>query len=167
MTSPDSFFTNCRQKGLLLDANLLTLLVVGTVNPRRIPTFRRTSAYDQAAFDLLLSVTQTAKRLHSLPHILAEVSNLTDLKGNEALAARFVLRSIIDITEEMAIASRIAAAHSTYQFLGLTDAAIIAAIEAHQVPVLTADLRCYDLLLRSNLVAVNFTHLRRIQLGID
>lgn len=38
MTALESFVNNCRLSGLILDANVLTLLVVGSVNPDRIAT---------------------------------------------------------------------------------------------------------------------------------
>ena len=44
-----------RTAGLIVDTNLLVLYVVGSVNPERIETFKRTR----------------------LAHVLAEVSNLT------------------------------------------------------------------------------------------
>lgn len=83
MTPLESFVNQCRAYGLILDANVLTLLVVGSVNPRRIATFKRTSRYDLDAFDLLRRVIAPASKLYSIAHVLAEVSNLTDMKGPE------------------------------------------------------------------------------------
>ena len=41
-----------------MDTNLLVLFIVGTVNPRRIESFKRTSKYSQGDFDILGSVTK-------------------------------------------------------------------------------------------------------------
>lgn len=64
---------------LLIDTNLLVLLVVGRVNPERIQSFKRTSGYDKQAYDALERIVLHARRLVALPHVWAEVSNLTDL----------------------------------------------------------------------------------------
>jgi len=64
--------------GLLVDTNLLVLFTVGKVNRQRIENFKRTSDYD-----LLLRVLGKFNKLYTVAHVLAEVSNLTDLPGAE------------------------------------------------------------------------------------
>ena len=77
---------------LLLDTNILVLFAVGTVNRQRIPTFKRTSQYTVQDFDLLIGVLQQWRLHYTVPHVLAEVSNLTDLAGVERLRVREVLK---------------------------------------------------------------------------
>ena len=67
--------------GLLVDTNLLVLIAVGGVNRNRIETFKRTSRYTKADYDYLLRVLGTFKTPYTVPHVLAEVSNLTGLPG--------------------------------------------------------------------------------------
>jgi hypothetical protein len=66
------------QPGLLIDTNLLVLFVVGSVNPNRIETFKRTSKYSPRDYDLLVRVMERWGSLYTVAHVLAEVSNLTD-----------------------------------------------------------------------------------------
>ena len=64
-------------------------------------------------------------RRYSIAHVLAEVSTLTDLKGQESRdLAREMLHDTISQMEELPIASLDACESPYYRRLGLTDAAI-------------------------------------------
>jgi hypothetical protein len=79
------------------------------VNRNRIETFKRTSQYSKANYDLLLRVLAGFRPLYTLPDVLAEVSNLTDLHGPERLQARLVLKETISLLNETEISSAHAA----------------------------------------------------------
>lgn len=123
-----------------MDTNLLVLFVVGKVNGNRIETFKRTSRYAKADYDFLLRLLGTFKTLYTVPHVLAEVSNLTDLPGSERERARSVLKREISLLHEPEIPSAQAAGDVLYPKLGLVDAAIGAVARAHNCTVLTDDL---------------------------
>jgi hypothetical protein len=65
-------------ESLILDANLLVLLVVGSVDERQVPSFRRTRAYTREDFHLLNGFMARFRTLVVTPHILAEATNLLD-----------------------------------------------------------------------------------------
>lgn len=155
-----------RLSRLLVDTNLLVLYVVGSVNRNRIEGFKRTSKYRIQDFDLLLRVLAKWTSLYTLPHVLAEVSNLTDLPGVERLAAREVLKETISVLAEIGISSSQAAKDPTYSSLGLVDAAIAAIAREHECAVLTDDLDLYLRLERDKIEVVNFTHLQAHALGL-
>jgi predicted nucleic acid-binding protein len=129
--------------GLLVDTNLLVLFTVGTVNRVRIGTFKRTSRYTTKDFELLGRVIAKFPRLHTIAHVLAEVSNLTDLPGAELARARRVLKLAISALDEVAMPSSRAADDPLYSSLGLVDAAIAAVARVHNFTVLTDDLDLY------------------------
>jgi hypothetical protein len=79
MTSFEDFDRNARINGILVDTNLLVLLIVGSVNRERVSQFKRTSDYSPADWDLLIGILEQISRRYTLPHVLAEVSTLTDL----------------------------------------------------------------------------------------
>ncbi len=79
------------RSGLLIDTNLLVLFVVGGVNPHRIENFKRTRKYTRADYDLLRRLLKEFYPLYTLAHVMAEVSNLTDLSGTEREKALYVL----------------------------------------------------------------------------
>jgi len=147
--------------GLLIDTNLLVLYVVGRVNRNRIANFKRTSKYGARDYDLLNRVIERFGRpLYTVAHVMAEVSNLTDLVGRERLRARQVLRESLSVLREPVMPSARAAQCSPYDNLGLTDAAIAEIAREHNCAVLTDDLDLYLALRRENVVAENFAHLQ-------
>jgi rRNA-processing protein FCF1 len=149
--------------GLPVDTNLLVLFMIGTVNRARIETFKRTSRYTARDFGLLRRVIAKFSKLHTVAHILAEVSNLTDLHGMELARARRVLKVAISSLDKAVMPSIQAAEDPLYSSLGLVDAAIGAVARAHDCTVLTDDLDLYVRLGRDRVNVINFRHLRAHQ----
>jgi hypothetical protein len=87
MTFDESWLSGGPSGGLLVDTNLLVLYAIGTVNRRRIETFKRTRQYTEGDFDKLLRVLNAFTPLCTLPHVLAEVSNLTEHVGKRAASS--------------------------------------------------------------------------------
>lgn len=106
--------------GLLIDTNLLVLFAVGSVNRNRIENFKRTRQYTVADFDLLLRVLDRAKPLYTVSHVLAEVSNLTDLAGYERLKIRQFLKETIALLTEVEVTSARATENPLYEALALS-----------------------------------------------
>lgn len=144
---------------LLVDSNLLVLYVVGTVNPDRIATFKRTSRYNIQHFRYLAGILHQCSRLRAVPHALAEVSNLVDLKGRERGLALDILKTLIGVLEEENLSSAEAAQGSIYSTLGLTDSSIAEAASRLRCAVLTDDLDLWLTLLSQGIPAYNFMHL--------
>jgi hypothetical protein len=154
-------------RGLLIDTNLMVLFIVGTVNRNRIESFKRTSKYSKEDYDLLAAVIESlAKPLYTVAHVLAEVSNLTDLTGKERIQARYLLKETVALLEEPVMASMRAAEAPEYQSLGLVDAAIATVAKENNCAVLTDDLDLYLALLQKKVAAYNFTYLQADAWGI-
>ncbi|PJG66778.1 PIN domain-containing protein [Acinetobacter seifertii] len=69
-------------KKLIIDANLLLLYVIGSVdNGKYIDRSNRLSRYNKNDFDLLIRLIQPFNEIYITPYIATEVSNLIDLKG--------------------------------------------------------------------------------------
>jgi predicted nucleic acid-binding protein len=151
---------------LLIDTNLLVLFVVGSVNRDRIETFKRTRQYTKADYDLLLRILQEFKQRYTVAHVLAEVSNLTDLSSFERHRARHILKETISLLDEVEISSAHAAEDALYEKLGLVDAAISAVARSQNCAVLTDDLDLYLELSRDKVSVLNFTHLRARAWGV-
>jgi predicted nucleic acid-binding protein len=152
--------------GLFVDTNLLVLFVVGSVNRNRIETFKRTRQYTKSDYELLLRVLAKLNPLYTVPHVLAEVSDLTDLSGAERSQARVVLKATISLLNEAEMPSARATEDRLYPKLGLADAAIGAVARANHCAVLTDDLDLFLLLSHDKVNAVNFAHLRERAWGI-
>jgi rRNA-processing protein FCF1 len=160
MNSADPWSSFNRRAGLLIDTNLLVLLIVGGVNLDRIENFKRTRQYSKTDYQLLVRVLDDFTPLYTLAHVMAEVSNLTDLSGTERLQARQMLKETVALLREPELASIRAAEGASYESLGLVDAAISALAREQKCAVLTDDLDLYLSLSREGIVVLNFTHLR-------
>ena len=161
MTDLPDFAQNAQSNGILVDTNLLVLFVVGAVNRRRIPQFKRTSRYTPADYDLLTRVVGRFSLNYTLPHLLTEVSNLTDLPGSERAAARALFRDIVSVLKEVPLASRDACDTQCYPHVGLADAAIALAVQHHQCSVLTDDSDLCRVLAARGASVLNFDYLRQ------
>lgn len=116
-------------------------------------------------YELLLRVIGQFK-LYTVAHVLAEVSNLTDLTGSERLRARHVLKETISVLTEPEMPSARAAQSRTYADLGLVDAAIASVADEYKCSVLTDDLDLYLALDTAGIPVLNFTHLRARAWGL-
>jgi hypothetical protein len=148
--------------GLLLDTNLLVLFAVGSVNRDRIENFKRTRQYRKDDYDLLVRVIGHFRALYTVAHVMAEVSNLTDLEEPERLQAQRVLARMISIIQEPHVSSLQASGSSLYERLGLVDSAISIVAREQKCSVLTDDFALYLSLMKEGLSAVKFTHLREL-----
>ena len=153
-------------QAVLVDTNLLVLYVIGNVNRRRIETFKRTRQYRPEDHDLLLRVLTNFTSVYTLAHIMAEVSNLTDLHQPELLLARRALKEMVKVCHEVPLPSGQAMEERVYERLGLTDAAIACAAREHNCAVLTDYLDLYLNLSRNQTPVYNFTHLRTQHLNL-
>jgi hypothetical protein len=152
-----------RGKGVQVDTNLLVLLLVGLVNPSRIPNFKRTQDFSIEDFRVLRKpVEWFGKPLVATPHVLSQVSDLTDLSGKEAILARELFKSIVEEIEEHHNPARSLVRHPLFKRFGLGDASIAAACERNIV-VLTADVQLQIALAWQGLDAVNFNHVRTLR----
>jgi hypothetical protein len=90
-----------RGQGVLVDTNLLVLYLVGLVNIERIRTFKRTSSFEKDDFLLLARLLDHfGPPLISTPHVLSQISDLTDLSGKELIKIRRLFRTLIGEVKE-------------------------------------------------------------------
>jgi len=110
---------------ILLDANLLLLLTIGSYNPALIASFKRTQAFTNADYDLLAVILASFKTLVTTPHILTEVSNLANaLPSHIKTDWAHHFASTIELLFEVSESSRIVSQHQLFPDFGLTDASI-------------------------------------------
>src|ERR1035437_10133139 len=148
-----------RAKGVLVDTNLLVLLLVGTVNRQRIRNFKRTGDFTPADYDLLVHLIDWFGRLIATPHVLSQVSDLTDLSGKELVAIRERFNVLVENIAESYDTSRTLVADPLFKRLGLADAAI-ATVCSRGILVLTADVQLQIALQERDIDALNFNHIR-------
>ncbi len=148
-----------RQTGWVIDANLLVLLVVGMTSRHLINKHRRLKRFSVDDYDRLVEVEIGDKLLFVTPNTLTEASNLLAYHNDPERSLFFnVLRSLIENSQEIIVASVDASHNSAFSQLGLTDAAILEVVSA-ETPLLTVDLELYlAALKKAPESAVNFTY---------
>jgi hypothetical protein len=159
MLDAEALIVKHRAKGVLVDTNLLVLFLVGTVNRQRILNFKRTGDFTIEDYDVLVRLINWFGKLIATPHVLSQVSDLTDLSGTELTAVREVFKALVEQIEESYDASRLLVGDPAFERFGLTDAAI-ATVCSRGILVLTTDARLQLALQERDIDALNFNHIR-------
>ena len=147
--------------GFFIDANLLVLLIVGSVGRDLIAKHRRLKKFTVEDFDRLINLINRVDRVFVTPNTLTETSNLLAQHG-EPECSRFFdrLQFIIQESKEIVVASTVAARNNAFKQLGLTDSALLEAATP-ETPIVTVDLDLFHAALEKGQdTAVNFTHLQ-------
>ena len=147
--------------GFFIDANLLLLLIVGSVGRDLISKHRRLRRFTVEDFDRLINLLDRVEQVFVTPNTLTETSNLLAQHGDPERSHFFDrLKFIIQESKEVVVASTVASRNNAFERLGLTDAALLEVATA-ETPLVTVDLNLYlAALAKGQDAAVNFTHLQ-------
>jgi hypothetical protein len=151
-----------KTKGILIDANLALLYLVGSFDLRLVGDgkFNKLSNYKTEDYRLLVRLKNRFKKAVTTPHVLTEVSNLTnDLpESTKAECLKRFYETFVEI-DELTVPSLEAAQLPAFHFLGLTDSALT--LVSGKYMIVTDDARLVKKMNESGLEALNFNHLRR------
>lgn len=112
--------------GLLIDANLWLLMIIGGVDEGRyIAKSNRLGAYCLEDYDSLWKLAGTYKEIWITSYIAAEVSNLIDLKGEAADKAFHLARVIFSTLRQVDTSIAQDCEGSFFIRFGLTDNSIL------------------------------------------
>jgi hypothetical protein len=149
-----------RDKGLLIDTNLLLLYFIGKNDPNRIGKFKRTMQFTIEEFSLLEKFFKIFSRVVTTPSVLTEVSNLLGQLPQDlhpSFCGDFARR--IEHLEEYYSRSVDIVNATHFTTFGLTDSGI-AELVIDKYLVLTDDLDLFGYLQNRGIDAINFNHLR-------
>jgi hypothetical protein len=139
------------------------LFLVGLINKRRIREFKRTRDFTVDDFNLLERLVSWFGKLVATPHVLSQVSDLTDLSGKERGEIRRLFKLLVEEQiEESYDPSSLLVCDPVFNEHGLADSAV-AKVGSRGILVLTADNNLFGELQRRNMDAVNFNHVRPIE----
>jgi hypothetical protein len=111
---------------VVVDANLMVLLVVGSASRDYKAKHKRLHGYTVEDFELLGLLIADSSDIVLLPHVLVEVSSLARQIDNPARARiQTVMRTLIATATELPIPSASGAQRDEFNELGLTDAVIL------------------------------------------
>ena len=149
------------KRGILVDSNLALLYLVGGYDLRLVGDgkYNKLSKYAVEDYELLLRLKNLFKKAVTTPHVLTEVSNLTnDLPEQTKAECLRRFRATFGEIDELPIASMEAAKRQDFHFLGLTDSGL--AMVSREYLIVSDDARLVKKLNDSGLEALNFNHLR-------
>ena len=156
----ERLFFEYRTEGILVDANLLLLYVVGAYDPEWIERFKHTSAYTEDEFELLDRLLGQFQTIATTPSVLTEVSNFVGhLPKEPRRGCTALLQRLIPELEEAHRASEALCEHSYFRQFRLTDTGT-AEISEDSYLVVTDDLPLYHALANDERAVINFNHLR-------
>jgi hypothetical protein len=148
------------EKGLLVDTNLMILYAIGSFDLEQITQFKRTNMFTELDYFVLGRFMKGYEILYTTPHILAEVSNLTEKISSHLKQGFFdQFKTIIQSLDEKYDASTELVKILKFHKFGLTDSAIIKMAEQGAM-VLTIDLNLYGYISGRGYKAKNFNHIR-------
>ncbi len=125
------------RKAVLLDANLLLLLVIGTMDRDTVATLKRTQSFTLSDLDALLEMLANIGTTITTPHILTEVSNLANaLREDQKRDFASAFRGVIQRLDERWTPAVTLAADSLFHF-GIADIAAMA--ESRSALLVTED----------------------------
>jgi len=153
-------FGKYKQKGLIVDTNILLLFFVGSVNKKRISQFNRTEQFLPKDYDLLVEIISYFSKIVVTPNILTEVSNfINQLSEPERSQSLEFLTKALTEWDEFYIESSTATQVEKFTKYGLTDSGIISLAKGEYL-VLTDDFKLANYLEKIEIDTVNFNHIR-------
>lgn len=115
---------------VIIDTYLILLLIVGLVGVHIIPAHRNLSDYTIEDYVSLSDFITMFSDIILLPHVLAEVSNLARQVNNPyKTQIQLKLRDFVELNGELLLPSLSAVRRSEFVRLGMTDAAILHALD--------------------------------------
>lgn len=158
----DALFAKYRNNGILVDTNLLLLLVVGSYQPERILTFKRTLQYTLDDYALILRVLERFDRRIVTPNILTEVDNLArQLPAAEHDAISQVIFQIVSASFEIHWASAQVTQNDIYPKIGLADC-VTMAVARDDILIVTDDFELSNRITAIGCDALNINHIRNL-----
>ncbi len=155
-----------RQKGILIDTNILLLWFIGGVNRSRISKFKRTNQFIPEDYDLLLEILSYFTKIVTTPNILTEVNSLANQLGEPERSQCFsVFAQGVFQLDEFCIESTTVVNNTKFTKFGLTDCGISNLASGDKYLVLTDDFPLSNYLQKSGIDTINFNNIRNYGWG--
>ena len=146
-----------KQKGLLIDTNIVLLYVVGSFNPLLIREFSRTAMFDENDFYRISKFIGYFELKITTPHILTEVS---DLIGNREFI-QLALKTYIETSKEYFSKSVNVCKNKSFLNFGLADTAISESAKDSYL-VVTNDNKLFGYLSNQKIDVINLEQIRMV-----
>ena len=154
---------------LLIDANLLCLLVAGSLGPTALAAHPRLRAFGYEDYSNLLAIMDRVGNPLLCPHVLAETSNLISYRQTPRHAAnlRNSLAYFVERFDEHTLPAAKAVAQPEYAVLGITDSILLLLAGQTSRILLSVDLKLCLAAWQRKLQAINYNYIRDGAMTID
>ena len=150
-----------KNKGILLDTNLLTALLIGSIGKGEVERSKRTRQFTTNDVAELHKIAARFGWICTTPHVIAEVSNLLGwLDDKRKSAASRLLAAYVRNAKEVHIEAAEIVRTPVYCQLGITDAGLVILAKKEKCTVFTADLPLYHYAANLGVEIINFNHIR-------
>lgn len=146
-----------KNKGVLIDTNILLLFLVGSLDLNLIRGFKRTANFTENDFDLISNFIKHFKLIITTPHVLTEVSDFIDNRQDLQLALKIYIEKMKEIYLESLELSK----KETFLKFGLADTSVTYAARDSYL-IFTDDRPLYEFLINSRIDAVSLDQIRMI-----
>ena len=146
-----------KNKGVLIDTNILLLFLVGSLDLNLIRGFKRTANFTENDFDLISNFIKHFNLIITTPHVLTEVSDFIDNRQDLQLALKIYIEKMKEIYLESLDLSK----RDTFLKFGLADTSVTYAARDRYL-IFTDDRPLYGFLISSRIDAVSLDQIRMI-----
>ncbi len=145
--------------GVVFDANVLLLYVIGSINTNLISTYKRTASFNIDEFIFLNQIQSYFGSIYTTPNSLTEVSNLLESKYvNSKSKYLEELSKHIPQLNEVYTCSNEACKDDHFSIFGLSDSTLIS-MAKRGFYIVTADGPLYFRICKQGYGAFNINHL--------
>jgi hypothetical protein len=156
----DKLISRYKNKGILIDTNLLLVYLIGSIKPELISKFKRTKSYIKEDYQTLHNLIDYFGLVVTTPNILTEVNNLPNsLDGKYTSRFYQIFSETIMVLEEHCMSSKKAAGTSEFGKFGITDTTLFYISKSNYL-LLTDDFRLSQYVQSQNGDVINFNHIR-------
>lgn len=149
-----------KNKGLLIDTNLLLVYFIGRYDRRRLSTFKRTVKYSLDDYAIIAKFVEHFRVLVTTPHILTEVSNLSNELPDEFKENYYQeFKKQVTVLNEIYEPSIKICECECFRKLGLTDSCITM-LSVGKYLVFTDDFPLSNRLQSLNIDVLNLNHIK-------
>lgn len=159
MQNEHELFERAFRKGVVLDANLLILYIVGCFDSQAVSKVRRIKAYRTKYFSIIASYLAETTRVLITPHVLTETCNLIDSSNYKVKEILEWIKTNFDLFDERHKPSEALMAEAGFTKFGLADSSIEDLCKEGFL-AFTDDLPIYGYLANKGHSVYNFSHFR-------
>jgi len=138
-SSLESLFLKYKNKGVIIDTNLLLLLLIGIFDKHNINKYKRVAKYSKEDFDNIFRLSSLFKRIVVTPQILGELTNFVNVSEREEQNMISSITKLLKSSHEKYFEKKLLTEEPLIARIGFTDATILIAARGQKLLVITDD----------------------------